>query len=421
MGLKLDDITLSFDRVGQPQLITGTASASWENALDIDSATRLALARSRPHRRVGRRQEPLRHRAQLRRGVHAGAAGEGRDQGALRPRSGEPRRRGRERSAHRSGAHQRRACCWRSCAPVCRAAPSSRSTARCADAADAHAFQGEFALRGTSLARFLNWAVKDPCVVRHRAQRRPVLAAGPSRHERQRRRPHRGGRRDRGHAAHRRGALRERGAHAPRHRAGGPADRRRPALAGRRRLPQGSLGGRRAASATKEAGAPPQRRWLDAATTDLSLRLRAAELRTGTQPLRDVDMDVAIEPGRMSMRSCKFVTERWTRLRVWKATSPTWRASRAGICAGCSPRRARTRFSTFVRLWGLSEDDAGRAMRYAALAPMRLAGTIRLGQRDQGRGRHPRRRQHRGRPGRRRRPASTAASTIGAMPAPTSR
>ncbi len=66
------------------------------------------------------------------------------------------------------------------------------------------------------------------------------------------------------------------------------------------------------ASGAAAAAPPPEREfaWLDAATTDLHLRLRTGELITERGKLRDVDMDIGVEQGRLAMRACKFVHRR---------------------------------------------------------------------------------------------------------------
>ena len=139
-----------------------------------------------------------------------------------------------------------------------------------ADTADARAFQGELALRGTSLARFLKWAAKDggfaddvrtdgPFALQGRlgmsAQAVDLVDAGGEI----------GGEPLTGEV-HYRGGERTRA----RRRARGPGDRRRPAVAGGGRLPQGR--------ARRAATRPAPRR----------MRLPKAHIRTGSMRRRPI-------------------------------------------------------------------------------------------------------------------------------------
>jgi uncharacterized protein involved in outer membrane biogenesis len=378
-GLKLDDINVSFDRVGQPQLITGAASASWEDALDIDLqlASRwldldriaasasdkspfdtarsfvVAFMQSLPEKaetkvRFDLDQANLGGEAVS--GVRVGVA---RTNGVLlldELRAGLP-----------GGA---------------KLAVDGTVGA----AANTNAFQGDFTLRGTSLARFLKWAVKDPSMADIVRSDGPFSLQG------------RLAMSDKGVD------LTEAGAEV----AGMPLSGEVHYVSGERtRLGivlegqqidggqlwpagVGYLKGLLAGPAAENGkDAPKPRRWFDTANSDLTLRLRAAELRTGTEPLRDVDLDVAINGGRMALRSCKFAASDGLAFELEGDIADTAGKPHGDLSFVLAAPREDA-FSSFVKLWDLSEDEARQTMRYAALAPMRLAGSIRLGKRAKG-------------------------------------
>ncbi len=85
----------------------------------------------------------------------------------------------------------------------------------------------------------------------------------------------------------------------------------------------------------------------------------------------------------MSMRSCKFVSNDGLAFELEGDIADVAGEPR-GDLRFVLATPAKDAFSDFVRLWHLSEDDSRQAMRYGELAPMRLAGTIRLGQRAKG-------------------------------------
>ncbi len=263
MGLKLDDIALSFEQVGQPQLVSGSATASWENALDIDlqlgsrwlDLDRIAAsADKRPFDTarsfVAALMQALPAEAETRVRFDLDQANIG-GQAVSGVRLGVARTNGvlllQELRADLPGGTK------------------LALDGSAASTVEAGTFQGEFALRGTSLHRFLNWAVKDPSVVEVVRSDGPFSLQGLL-----------------GMSA--RGVdLTDAGAEVagmplsgevhyttgerPRHRNCAPraADRRRRALARRRRLPQGAVG-KRARIGSAGAKGSPHQRWIDTAT-----------------------------------------------------------------------------------------------------------------------------------------------------------
>ncbi len=382
MGFKLDDINVSFDRVGQPQLVTGTATASWQDALDID--LQLASRWLDLDRIVasGRTESPF---DTARSFVTAFMQ-------AL-PETAETKVRfdldqanlgGEAVSGVRIGVARANGVLLLD--ELRAGLPGGTKLAldgTVADAADARAFQGEFALRGTSLARFLNWAVKDPTWSDAVSNDGPFSLQGLL------------GMSEKGVD------LTEAGAEIAGmplsgeiHYASGARTHLAIALEGQQidggqlwpsgvGYLKGLLAGKGPDDASKDAEAAPQRHWIDTATSDVTLRLRAAELRTGGQALRDVDMDVAITNGRMAMRACKFVTSDGLAFNL-DGDIADMAGEPRGDLHWVLAAPGKDAFSNFVKLWDLPEDSSAQAMRYAALAPLRLAGTIRLGQRAKG-------------------------------------
>jgi hypothetical protein len=358
MGLKLDDIALSFERVGQPQLIAGSATATWENALDIDlqlgsrwlDLDRIAASGEGPfftaRSFVTAFMQGLPAEAETRVRFDL-------DQANLGGEAVSGIRLGVARSNGVLLLEELRA-----------SLPGGTKLAldgSVSNSAEPGKFQGEFALRGTSLHRFLNWAVKDPSVVEVVRSDGPFSLQGLL-----------------GMSA--KGVdLTDAGAEIAGmplsgevHYSSGERTRLGIVLEGQQidggeLWPAGvgylkTLLANAPDSAASETSDRAHRRWIDTATTDLSLRLRAAELRTGAEPLRDVDLDVAIEGGRMSMRSCKFVSTdglatrvatRSISLRMWEVTRIAWRAASARIssrssmiCRGSRPLVGSSRIST---------------------------------------------------------------------------
>lgn len=382
-GLRLDNIALSFERVGQPQLITGAATASWAENLKVDLSLASRWLDLDRIAGAGPAESPVDITRSFVDAVMESLPTEAQtdvrfdlDQASL---GGEPVSDVRIGVARDKGAillKELRA-----------ALPGGSKLALYGTMADgaagaARTFQGELALRGTSLARFLKWAAK------HEGVTETVRADGPYALQ--------------GRLGMSANAidLTEAGAEiggealtGEVHYRGGARKRLGLVLTGQqidanRMWPAGvgyvkSLLVGAHASGAESNGDEPQSRpsWLDATKSDLSLRLRAGRLLTGSQPLRDVDMDIAVEQGRLAMRACKFVTDDGLAVDLEGDVADVT-GEPQGALRWVFSAPTRDAYAAFVRLWDLPEDAAARAMPYAALAPMRLAGTIRLGGRS---------------------------------------
>ena len=141
---------------------------------------------------------------------------------------------------------------------------------------------------------------------------------------------------------------------------------------------KGMLVGAGPDAAKKDDAAAGQPRWLDVAKSDFSLRLRAAELKTQRQPVRNVYLDLGVDKGRLSMRSCKFSTDDGLEVELEGDVADVTAQPR-GKLRWTLAAPSKDAFASLVRLAELPDDVSAKAMGYAAFAPARLAGAIDLG------------------------------------------
>ena len=379
-GLRLDDIALAFERVGQPQLISGSASATWTEALsvemglssrwlDLDRVAKSAEGSGSPFNTA--RNFILAMMEALPKNADSKVTFD-LDQASL---GGEAVSGIKLEVARAQGAlllNNLRA-----------GLPGGTKLAldgAIADAASGKAFQGDLTLHGTSLIRFLDWAAKD------KALAEAVRNEGPFSLQ---------GRLDMSDAGI---ALTAAGAEI----AGRPTTGEvHYAMKGRPRISILLEGGEvdaaqlwpAAVSGLKgvlEGGkvevaalSKPPFTWLDTATTDLHLRLRTGDMITDRGKLRDVALDVGIEQGRLAIRACKFVTADGLRIEIEGDVADATKAPRGALqWVFSTPSKAA--YGTLVQLFDLSEASRQHADSFASLAPMRLAGTVRLGERQPG-------------------------------------
>lgn len=116
----------------------------------------------------------------------------------------------------------------------------------------------------------------------------------------------------------------------------------------------------------------------DPAAGDLRLDLKVAELVDGERLLKDVDADIRLEQGRLSIPRLKFATPEGLYVEAeGEATDvPAHpKGSVRGLVSAPSTAAARA----FLTLLSSEEDlSAGDLDRFAGLAPFRLAGTLNL-------------------------------------------
>ncbi len=378
-GLQVDDIALAFEQVGQPQLIAGSATATWDEALKVEMGLssrwldldRVATSQQGPGNPVDTarnfimammealpKNSDSKVRFDLDQATLGGEAVSGirlevaRKQGALlldNLRAGLP---GGTKLAMDGAV---------------------------ADAASGQAFRGDLTLHGTSLARFLDWAAKG------KALAEAVRNEGPFSLQGQLAMSERGidltdagaeigGRPIKGEVHY---ARKDR----PRVAVtleGGEFDAGQLWPAG-----VGALKRLLAGGAAEAAAGTPEVAWLDAATTDLHLRLRAGEVIIEHGRLRDVELDVGVEQGRLTMRACTFVTADGLKVELEGNVADATKSPRGAVqWIVAAPTRGT--YATLVHLFNLSDDARRQADAFASLAPMRVAGTVQLGIRQPG-------------------------------------
>ncbi len=379
-GLRLDDIALAFERVGQPQLISGSATATWTEVLNVEmglSSRWLDLDRvAKSQEGAGSPFETARNfilamMAALPKNADSKVNFD-LDQASL---GGEAVSGIRVEVARAQGVlllNNLRA-----------GLPGGSKLAldgAVADAASGQAFRGDVTLHGTSLARFLDWAAKGKALAEVVRNEGPFSLQG-------------------------RLAMSENGidlTEAGAEISGRPltgevhyGKKDRPRLAvvlegseiDAAQLWPAGVGALKSvlASGAAAAAPPPEREfaWLDAATTDLHLRLRTGELITERGKLRDVDMDIGVEQGRLAMRACKFSTTDGLQVEIEGNVADVTKSPRGSLqwVFGAPTKDA---YATLVQLFDLPEETRQRVGVYATLAPMRIAGTVRLGERQPG-------------------------------------
>ncbi|MFA5901178.1 MAG: AsmA family protein, partial [Hyphomicrobium sp.] len=378
-GLRVDDINLSFEHVGQPQLIAGSATATWADKLNVELALSSRwldldrVARSQPEGAdpvstarsfILAMMEALPKDADSRvdfdldQATLGGEAVSGiklevaRNQGTLRLsnlRAGLP-----------GGTRL------------------SLDGAVAGDATNGQTFRGDITLHGSSLARFLDWTAKDKAIAEAVRSEGPFSLQGQL-------------------------AMTEHGIDltgAGAEIAGRPVtgelhyskkDRPRLAVAldgaeidAGQLWPSGVAAFKQLLAGGNETGEPAtstKLAWLDPAVTDLHLRLRTGELITGRGRLRDVDMDIGIDQGRLAVRSCNFVTTDQLQVELEGDVADTLKSPR-GALQWVVAAPTKEAYATLVQLFELSEDAQRQADALGALVPMRLAGTVDLGKRQ---------------------------------------
>ncbi len=113
---------------------------------------------------------------------------------------------------------------------------------------------------------------------------------------------------------------------------------------------------------------------------DWKMRLRAAEITDGDRLLKDVDADVALTGGKLSMRVLRFATKTGVAVDL-EGEAKDVASDASGTIRGTvevPTPEAVTALGTFV---GLGGDGGLELARFGDLAPMRLAGTLETGKR----------------------------------------
>ncbi len=379
-GLRLDDIALAFERVGQPQLISGSASATWTEALNVEMAL---ASRWLDLDRVAKPQEGAASPFETSRNFILAMM-------EALPKNADSKVRFDLDQANLGGeavsgirlevARSQGVLLLNNLRAGLPGGSKLALDGAVADAASGQAFSGDLTLHGTSLARFLDWTVKDKAMAEAVRNEGPFSLQG-------------------------RLAMSENGidlTEAGAEIAGRPISgevhygmKARPRLAvvlnggeidAAALWPAGvsALKGMLASDGSETASpAKPQFAWLDTSTTDLHLRLRAGELITERGKLRDVNMDIGVEQGRLAMRACKFVTADGLQLEIEGNVADVTKRPR-GSLQWIFSAPTKDAYATLVQLFDMPEKTRQQADAFATLAPMRIAGTVRLGERQPG-------------------------------------
>jgi uncharacterized protein involved in outer membrane biogenesis len=378
-GLRLDDIALSFEHVGQPQLINGSATAKWTDSLSVEMGL---SSRWLDLDRVAKSQEGAGSPLDTARNFILAMM-------EALPKNADSKVNFDLDQASLGGeavsgiklevARSKGTLLLNNLRASLPGGAKLTLDGAVADAASGQSFQGDLTLHGTSLARFLEWAAKDKALAEAVRNEGPFSVQG-------------------------RLAMREQGIDLTDAGAeiGGRAltgevhygTKDRPRLAvvldgseidAAQLWPAGvvALKSVLVGSAADNAPAKPRFAWLDPTTTDLHLRLRAGELITERGRLRDVDMDMGIEQGRLALRACKFVTADGLQLEIEGNVADTTTRPRGALqwIFGAPTKEA---YATLMQLLDLPEGARQQAGAFAALVPMRLAGTVQLGDRQPG-------------------------------------
>ena len=380
-GLKLDDITLSFERLGQPQLISGSAQATWSDVLNVElnlasrwlDLDRIAGAggAKRPldtaESFVGAVMDALPTQAETKVRFDVDQANLGAEAvSAIRL------------EAVRSNG----ALLLKDLRAGLPGGAKLTLDGTVADVANARAFQGDLALRGTSLPRFLTWVAQDGTVADLVRSDGPFSLQG------------------RVALSEKAVDLTDAGAEiggtpltGTLHYAWGERTQLAVVIEGQQidasqfwptavGYLEGMLVGAEPDAAKKDSASAPQH-WLDLAKSDFALHLRTAKLKTQQQLVRNVNLDLGVEKGRLSMRSCKFSTDDGLEVELDGDVADVTAQPR-GALRWTLAVPSKDAFASFVRLAELPEAVSEKAMRYVAFAPARLAGAIELGARAPG-------------------------------------
>ncbi|MGH6815217.1 MAG: AsmA family protein [Hyphomicrobiaceae bacterium] len=125
----------------------------------------------------------------------------------------------------------------------------------------------------------------------------------------------------------------------------------------------------------QSAGGEP---WLDPANSDVAVRLRTETLSDGENVWRDVDMDVTLKNGKLTITTCKLVTDAGLAVEI-EGTVANAAGKVEGALRGLVSAADEAAVSDLRRLADAAGLGAGEYVRAADLAPLRLAGTFTFG------------------------------------------
>ncbi|MBI1648977.1 AsmA family protein [Hyphomicrobium sulfonivorans] len=380
-GMRVDDIAMTFENVGQPQLISGAATARWEEALSVDMGLTsrwldldllamtedgadnpIATARNF----IGAVMAALPKNADSKVTLDLDQANLG----------GEPVSGTRLELARTDGVlHLDR---------LRAGLPGGTRLAldgAVAEQASGQSFRGDVTLHGTSLARFLDWSAKG------RALAEALRNDGAFSLQ--------------GQLAMSDGGIRltEAGVEV----AGRPLTGEFHLLRGERPRVQLVLEGaevdagqfwqagigafKRVVSrnGTDAAAAPGSEKfaWFDPQTMDFDVRLRAGQFLAGEQKLRNVSLDVGVDGGKLAIRTCRFDTADGLKFDL-EGDVRDAASTPQGALRWAMKVPSAAAYSTLVSLLDPPQELRDQAAIFSTLAPMSVAGSIGLGARNSG-------------------------------------
>ena len=118
--------------------------------------------------------------------------------------------------------------------------------------------------------------------------------------------------------------------------------------------------------------------WIDPASTDFSLGIKAGTVVDGTRRLRNVEADVSLEGGKLAMRQLKFGDDTGLEVELEGEATDLKSAAQGGV-RGLIVAPASNATQSFVDLAGLDTYAPGLAAYLQRLAPLRIAGTVQFG------------------------------------------
>ena len=136
------------------------------------------------------------------------------------------------------------------------------------------------------------------------------------------------------------------------------------------------------AAKDKKSPEPPAPLLAGARDTDLKVRIRAGQLTAGARVLRDVDADFAIERGDLSVPLVKFTTGDGATIELEGNVADAAEHPKGTLRWQAAAQSAQAA-GTLLRLAGLRGEEASEDASLAAVAPLRLAGTVRFAARNE--------------------------------------
>lgn len=122
--------------------------------------------------------------------------------------------------------------------------------------------------------------------------------------------------------------------------------------------------------------------WIDPATSDITIRLKTAMLNDGDFVLRDVDADLRIEDGKLTVPALKFKTDTGLAIDIEGQVVELAKKPKGALRGQLAAARPGA-IAEFVRIFSLPALDAELEQQLSPLAPARLAFNLVFGERTE--------------------------------------